>query len=78
MRGGENISPGEIEDVLREHQAVADVAVFGVPDDEWGERDIRDSADALDHVGGGAAREGEEQNAMRIGAVFEQPRDTAA
>ena len=38
MRGGENISPGEIEDVLRAHPAVADVAVLGAPDDEWGER----------------------------------------
>jgi fatty-acyl-CoA synthase len=38
VRGGENISPGEIEDVLRAHPAVLDVAVFGVPDDEWGER----------------------------------------
>ena len=38
VRGGENISPGEIEDVLREHPGVADVAVIGLPDDEWGER----------------------------------------
>jgi fatty-acyl-CoA synthase len=38
VRGGENISPGEIEDVLREHPAVADVAVLGLPDDHWGER----------------------------------------
>jgi acyl-CoA synthetase (AMP-forming)/AMP-acid ligase II len=38
VRGGENNSPGEIEDVLREHPAVADVAVLGVPDDEWGEK----------------------------------------
>jgi acyl-CoA synthetase (AMP-forming)/AMP-acid ligase II len=38
VRGGENISPGEIEDVLREHPDVADVAVLGLPDDEWGER----------------------------------------
>lgn len=37
VRGGENISPGEIEDVLREHPGVADVAVLGVPDDQWGE-----------------------------------------
>jgi len=38
VRGGENISPGEIEDVLRLHPQVSDVAVFGVPDDNWGER----------------------------------------
>ncbi|MGA0606642.1 class I adenylate-forming enzyme family protein [Phenylobacterium sp. VNQ135] len=38
VRGGENMSPGEIEDVLREHPAVADVAVLGLPDTEWGER----------------------------------------
>lgn len=38
VRGGENISPGEIEDVLRQHDNVADVAVLGVPDNEWGER----------------------------------------
>lgn len=37
VRGGENISPGEIEDVLRQHPAVADVAVVAVPDTEWGE-----------------------------------------
>jgi fatty-acyl-CoA synthase len=38
VRGGENISPGEIEDVLRQHDSIADVAVLGLPDDQWGER----------------------------------------
>jgi acyl-CoA synthetase (AMP-forming)/AMP-acid ligase II len=37
VRGGENMSPGEIEDVLLEHPAVADCAVVGVPDEQWGE-----------------------------------------
>ncbi len=37
VRGGENMSPGEIEDVLLEHEAVADVAVVGIPDEQWGE-----------------------------------------
>ncbi|MFD4196821.1 class I adenylate-forming enzyme family protein [Amycolatopsis thermoflava] len=37
VRGGENMSPGEIEDVLFRHPAVAEVAVVGVPDVEWGE-----------------------------------------
>ena len=37
MRGGENISPGEIEEVLRAHPAVGDVAVYAIPSQEWGE-----------------------------------------
>jgi len=37
VRGGENLSPGEIEDVLLTHPAVADVAVVGVASEQWGE-----------------------------------------
>ncbi len=37
IRGGENIYPVEIENVLRAHEGVADVAVFGMADDYYGE-----------------------------------------
>jgi acyl-CoA synthetase (AMP-forming)/AMP-acid ligase II len=37
VRGGENISPGEIEDVLLTHAAIADAAAVAVPSAEWGE-----------------------------------------
>jgi acyl-CoA synthetase (AMP-forming)/AMP-acid ligase II len=37
VRGGENISPREVEDVLLSHAAVAQAAVVGWPDREWGE-----------------------------------------
>ena len=37
VRGGENISPGEVEEVLLDHPAVAEAAVVGVPSEQWGE-----------------------------------------
>jgi fatty-acyl-CoA synthase len=55
IRGGENIYPREIENVLFAHPHVADVAVVGVPDEHWGEivaafirtRDIQPTEDDL-------------------------------
>ncbi len=38
LRGGENISPYEIEDVLKAHPAVADAVCFGVDDEKYGEK----------------------------------------
>jgi fatty-acyl-CoA synthase len=38
IRGGENIYPREIEELLFAHDGVSDVAVVGIPDERWGER----------------------------------------
>jgi long-chain acyl-CoA synthetase len=38
ISGGVNIYPAEVEGVLSAHPAVADVAVIGIPDTEWGEQ----------------------------------------
>ncbi|MFM7274908.1 MAG: AMP-binding enzyme, partial [Gammaproteobacteria bacterium] len=37
ITGGENVYPAEVESVLYEHPAVAEVAVIGLPDPKWGE-----------------------------------------
>jgi acyl-CoA synthetase (AMP-forming)/AMP-acid ligase II len=38
IRGGENISPAEVEAVLQTHPAIEEAAIIGVPDEDWGER----------------------------------------
>jgi acyl-CoA synthetase (AMP-forming)/AMP-acid ligase II len=52
VRGAENISPGEIEEVLMLHTAVSEAAVIGIPDAEWGEAV---AAVVVLHVGGDAS-----------------------
>jgi O-succinylbenzoic acid--CoA ligase len=38
ITGGENVAPAEVEAVLESHPAIAEAAVHGTPDPEWGER----------------------------------------
>jgi len=38
VSGGENVFPGEVEDLLSGHKGVADVAVFGIDDEKFGQR----------------------------------------
>jgi long-chain acyl-CoA synthetase len=38
ITGGVNVYPLEVENTLREHPGVEDIAVYGVPDDRWGQR----------------------------------------
>ena len=53
ITGGENVASREVEDVLAGHPDIADVAVVGAPDPEWGERIVAvivaapDAADGL-------------------------------
>ena len=65
VRGGENLSPGEIESVLVDHPTVAAAAVVGIPDDEWGEKVV--AAVVLEPGGGG----------RRGGAARARPRPPA-
>jgi fatty-acyl-CoA synthase len=37
ISGGENVYPAEVESVLYDHPAVAEIAVIGLPDEQWGE-----------------------------------------
>jgi long-chain acyl-CoA synthetase len=55
VTGGENVYPAEVENALMRHPAVADAAVFGVPDERWGE-----AVKAAVVIGGGADVSGEE------------------
>ncbi len=38
ITGGVNVYPVEVENALREHPGIDDIAVYGVPDDRWGQR----------------------------------------
>jgi long-chain acyl-CoA synthetase len=54
ISGGVNIYPAEIESVLLTHPKVGDVAVFGIPHEEWGE-EVKAVIEPIDGVAGGEA-----------------------
>ena len=56
ISGGANIYPAEIESVLIMHPAVADVAVFGIPHDDWGE-EVKAVVEPVDDATPGPALE---------------------
>ena len=37
ISGGENVYPAEVESVLYDHPSIAEIAVIGLPDEQWGE-----------------------------------------
>jgi long-chain acyl-CoA synthetase len=77
ISGGVNIYPAEVEKVLLEHPAVADVGVFGIPDEEWGERVHAAVEPAKGHAGGPALEEEILAFARRHLAAYKVPRALA-
>jgi fatty-acyl-CoA synthase len=79
ISGGENVYPAEVEQVLRDHPAVSEVAVIGVPDPQWGEvgrayvvsgADPGDlAAELIAHCGGRLARYKIPKSFVRIDAL---------
>ena len=79
ISGGINIYPSDLEDALRDHPAVADVAVVGAPSREWGETPVafvvlRGPADAEDLRSHANARLGKMQRISAVRLVDELPR----
>jgi long-chain acyl-CoA synthetase len=54
ISGGVNIYPAEVENLLITHPKVADVAVFGIPNDEWGE-EVKAVVEPASGASGGSA-----------------------
>jgi acyl-CoA synthetase (AMP-forming)/AMP-acid ligase II len=84
ITGGENVASREVEEAIHHHPAVAEAAVFGVPDPEWGEAVsaavvLRDgaSATAEDIVAVCRERLGGYKVPRRVEFVPELPRNVA-
>jgi malonyl-CoA/methylmalonyl-CoA synthetase len=80
ITGGFNVYPRDVEEVLRDHPKVADVAVVGVPDTEWGERVVAcvvaaDTADAGELMAWSAERLAPYKRPREVRFVDELPRN---
>ncbi|MDG2113305.1 MAG: fatty acid--CoA ligase family protein, partial [Actinomycetota bacterium] len=70
IRGGENVSPDEVEAILYEHPAVLEAAVVGVASEEWGERVV---AAAVVRDGSGTSADDLVAHAKERLAPFKRP-----
>jgi acyl-CoA synthetase (AMP-forming)/AMP-acid ligase II len=70
IRGGENVSPDEVEAILYEHPSVLEAAVVGVSSEEWGERVV---AAAVVRPGSGTTGDDLVQHARERLAPFKRP-----
>ncbi len=80
VRGGENIASAEVEAVLIDHPQVQDVAVIGIPDDEYGEAvlaviEARGPIDEDEMLAFCRARLSREKVPVRIDVVDDLPRE---
>jgi long-chain acyl-CoA synthetase len=73
LSGGVNVYPRDIEEVVIQHPAVTEVAVFGAPDERWGESPI--AAVRLEPPSGAKADEVREWVNARLGARFQKVRE---
>ncbi len=71
ITGGANVYPREVEDALMSHPAVADVAVVGIPDAEWGERVIA----VIVCAGGEISSDMLDQHCLGTIARFKRPKE---
>jgi len=73
LSGGVNVYPRDIEEVVIQHPAVTDVAVFGAPDERWGESPI--AAVRLDSATDAKANDVRDWVNERVGARFQKVRE---
>jgi len=73
ISGGVNVYPRDIEEIVAKHPAVREVAVFGAPDDKWGESPI--AAVTLHEPGSAEAGDLRDWTNARVEAKFQRVRE---